>query len=154
MPVDLSHLTRKDMRDRRPWHGAAFIVESLVLLAFLMAALAVVVQLMGAAHERSSEARHLSNAIVLASNAAEEFAADPTGVGDEAVYASVDGKLVEAESVHGAGNGAVYRLTRVVEAHDQESGTLYTARIVVASDDGESYELATSRYVPDAEVAR
>ena len=35
MGIDLSRLRRGNDHDRRPWHGAAFIVEALVLLVFL-----------------------------------------------------------------------------------------------------------------------
>ncbi|MDU1881933.1 MAG: hypothetical protein E6776_12205 [Eggerthella sp.] len=36
MGIDLSRLRRGNDHDRRPWHGAAFIVEALVLLVFLI----------------------------------------------------------------------------------------------------------------------
>ena len=78
MGIDLSRLRRGNDHDRRPWHGAAFIVEALVLLVFLIASLAVIMQVIAGAHERSIEADRLSNAIILASNDAEAFAADPT----------------------------------------------------------------------------
>ena len=42
MGIDLSRLRRGNDHDRRPWHGAAFIVEALVLLVFLIASLAVI----------------------------------------------------------------------------------------------------------------
>ena len=44
MGIDLSRLRRGNDHDRRPWHGAAFIVEALVLLVFLIASLAVIMQ--------------------------------------------------------------------------------------------------------------
>ena len=74
MGIDLSRLRRGNDHDRRPWHGAAFIVEALVLLVFLIASLAVIMQVIAGAHERSIEADRLSNAIILASNDAEAFA--------------------------------------------------------------------------------
>ena len=63
MGIDLSRLRRGNDHDRRPWHGAAFIVEALVLLVFLIASLAVIMQVIAGAHERSIEADRLSNAI-------------------------------------------------------------------------------------------
>ena len=81
MGIDLSRLRRGNDHDRRPWHGATFIVEALVLLVFLIASLAVIMQVIAGAHERSIEADRLSNAIILASNDAEAFAADPTSGG-------------------------------------------------------------------------
>ena len=55
MGIDLSRLRRGNDHDRRPWHGAAFIVEALVLLVFLIASLAVIMQVIAGAHERSIE---------------------------------------------------------------------------------------------------
>lgn len=55
MGIDLSRLRRGNDHDRRPWHGAAFIVEALVLLVFLIASLAVIMQVIAGAHERSSK---------------------------------------------------------------------------------------------------
>ena len=71
MGIDLSRLRRGNDHDRRPWHGAAFIVEALVLLVFLIASLAVIMQVIAGAHERSIEADRLSNAIILASRSEE-----------------------------------------------------------------------------------
>ncbi|RDC11416.1 hypothetical protein C1861_12840, partial [Eggerthella lenta] len=59
MGIDLSRLRRGNDHDRRPWHGAAFIVEALVLLVFLIASLAVIMQVIAGAHERSIEADRL-----------------------------------------------------------------------------------------------
>ena len=61
MGIDLSRLRRGNDHDRRPWHGAAFIVEALVLLVFLIASLAVIMQVIAGAHERSIEADRLSH---------------------------------------------------------------------------------------------
>lgn len=94
MGIDLSRLRRGNDHDRRPWHGAAFIVEALVLLVFLIASLAVIMQVIAGAHERSIEADRLSNAIILASNDAEAFAADPTSGNTGGEYVLVDGQLV------------------------------------------------------------
>lgn len=135
-----ARLRRPSERDRRPWHGAAFIVEALVLLTFLVASVAVTVQVMGASHERGTAAGELSAAVVMASNDAEAFAADPT-TGDLA--ASEDG----------------YELTRTVEQEATDAGTLYRAHIAVARDGAIVYELDTARYVAstsgtEGEVAR
>ena len=168
MAVDLSRMARTGTdagtgtRSRRPWHGAAFIVESLVLLAFLMTALAIMAQLMGAAHERAVEAQRLSNAIVLASNEAEAFAASPDDADTESAFALVDGQLVSAEDAGAgaggdagsAGRSGLYRVERVVEMQDEPAGTLYVARITVSCDGEDVYALDTSRYVPDTEVQR
>lgn len=179
MALDLSHLRSVNTQGRRSWHGAAFIVESLALLAFLVTALAVVIQLMGVAHERGVEASHLSNAIILASNDAEAFAADPTSGSSEAQFTEDNGTLISleeatAEAEAGADAGAagtgttggeagatgsadagatVYRVERTVSDHAEAAGTLYEAHIQVSSNGEILYELDTARYVSEG-VAR
>ena len=118
MGIDLSRLRRGNDHDRRPWHGAAFIVEALVLLVFLIASLAVIMQVIAGAHERSIEADRLSNAIILASNDAEAFAADPTSGNTGGEYVLVDGQAQDddqREQADGADTnaavGAVHRCT-------------------------------------------
>lgn len=132
MGIDLSRLRRGNDHDRRPWHGAAFIVEALVLLVFLIASLAVIMQVIAGAHERSIEADRLSNAIILASNDAEAFAADPTSGNTGGEYVLVDGQLVQPEGPIDVLDKSVYDLTRIVEAQSQPGGTLYTAHIYVS----------------------
>ena len=60
---------------RRSRGGAAFYVETLLLVLFLLASLTVLVQILGAAKRTSREARELSTAVSIAQNAAELFAA-------------------------------------------------------------------------------
>jgi hypothetical protein len=154
MALDLSRLRRSSVHDRRPWHGAAFIVESLVLLVFLMASLAVLMQVMGNAHERGIEADKLSNAIILASNDAETFAADPTTGDRTAQFSLVDGELVELTGAEGAASGERYEVERTVQQHTEKAGTLYEAHIEVSSGGNAVYEVNTSRYVSGEEVQR
>lgn len=154
MALDLSRLRRSSVHDRRPWHGAAFIVESLVLLVFLMASLAVLMQVMGNAHERGIEADKLSNAIILASNDAETFAADPTTGDRTAQFSLVDGELVELTGAEGAASGEQYEVERTVQQHTEKAGTLYEAHIEVSSGGNAVYEVNTSRYVSGEEVQR
>lgn len=154
MVVQLPRRRRTRTENRRSWHGGAFIVESLVLLAFLMAALAVVVQLTGIAHERGTEADHLSNAVTLAANNAEAFAADPASGSMTASFTIANGSLVEVDGTPDAGNeAATYLLDRTVEQHAKGSGTLYTAHIAVTQGGETVYALDTSCYSTDAEEA-
>ena len=154
MALDLSRLRRSSVHDRRPWHGAAFIVESLVLLVFLMASLAVLMQVMGNAHERGIEADKLSNAIILASNDAETFAADPTTGDRTAQFSLVDGERVELTGAEGAASAERYEVERTVQQHAEKAGTLYEAHIEVSSGGNAVYEVNTSRYVSGEEVQR
>lgn len=72
--------------ERRVWPGAAFIVEALLLLVFLTGSLAVLMSLDAAADRAGEQSADLMGAIVLASNAAEQFAADPAAF--EEAYAA------------------------------------------------------------------
>ena len=162
MVVDVSRLRKPQRHDRRSWHGMAFIVEALVLLAFLVASLAVLIQLMGAAQERGMIADELSNAIVLASNDAEAFAACPTDDDAISLFALSNGALVEIadtsdraeEEAYGGDSDTVYEVVRTVERRAEAAGMLYEAHIEVACDERTIYELDTSRYISNEGVAR
>lgn len=155
MSIDLSQLRSSvgTTRDRRPWHGAAFIVESLVLLVFLVGSLAVLMQVMGDAHERSTDADRLSNAVILASNDAEAFAADPLSGDQVTVFALVDETLV-ADPGQSSENSDRYIVTRTVRESAEKAGTLFEAHIEVTSGDALVYEVDTARYMSDEGVQR
>ncbi len=114
--------------------GAAFLIEALVVLAFLMISLAVFVKLFAAAQLEARSSTRMSEAVQLATNQAEEFSADPA-------HASTEKEL----------NGL--RLTCEVKPTKRAAGTLYEATITVNDEQhGEQgiYTLATSRYVSNA----
>lgn len=109
------------------------------MLAFLLVAIAVLAGIFTQARIESAQAQHQANAIHLAQNAAEQFAADPAGADCQTF--SQDGLSVSVQ----------------VAEEPREAGTLYRATIVV-TDDGrvgahsqeeETYRLETARYVPD-----
>lgn len=129
MPV--APLRRRDASPRahdaarvRPplWHGTAFLIEALVLVAFLMAALAVVLSLFASARAEEARAARLSEAVTLAQNAAEAFAAT-----DEPV------SRVRQEA--GTQTGDLYVVAVDVAAEGRGAGTLYTATISVTAAD-------------------
>ncbi len=134
-----------DVADRQArkasWHGKAFLVEALVLLVFLVASLSILVALFVQARTEADEGERLSQAVQLAQNAAEEFAADPVGSQGLAIE---DGGLVATVQVG-------------EEAH--ESGSLLNATVTVVDEEGggsieageEIYRLDTARYVPGFE---
>ena len=64
-------------KERAVWPGAAFIVEALLLLVFLTGSLAVLMNLNAEADRIGRESADLMDGLVLASNVAEEVAADP-----------------------------------------------------------------------------
>lgn len=111
--------------------GIAFLIEALVVLAFLMISLAVFVKLFSAAQLEARSSTRMSQAVQLATNQAEEFSADPTHVDTEK---ELDG----------------LKLTCEVKPTKHAAGTLYEATITVHDEQyGQQniYTLATSRYV-------
>lgn len=112
------------------WHGAAFVMEALLLLVFLAFALAVFMQLFGVAHSRGTEERQLTQAVLLASNDAEAFAAAPQA---GTVATTFDAYAVERE----------------VSTERSQGGTLYRAIITVTCEGRSVYELESARYVSD-----
>ncbi len=136
---------RRTSSDRAVWAGAAFVVEALILLAFLAGCLAVFMQLFGDASETGRQNVRLERAVEAASNRAEQFAANPLA-GD--VTPGEGGAYVSRDD---AGDGLVVECSIVPEP--LEAGMLYRATIVV-TDGGEAvYDLATARYVPASDGA-
>lgn len=121
---------------RSNWSGTAFMIEALVLLAVLVACMAVFTQLFAHALTTSQQSERLSNAVIAAQNAAEEFSADPA-----AAYA---GKPIgEGVSANGTDDCSV---SCDVAKTTQGSGTLYAAHITVSDNTGTLYELDVTRY--------
>ena len=119
---------------RSNWSSTAFLVESLVLLFFLIACLAVFTQMFAHSWLASSNASKLSAACVVAQNAAEDFEANPQGVQNGAF------------DVNDA-DGANFHVNRTVESEATAAGTMYTVRIAVSDDTGEVYSLEAQRYM-------
>ena len=120
--------------ERASWSSVAFIVESMLLLVFLVSSLAVLTQLFSSSLSRSVESRTLDAATIAATSVAEHFAADPTGI---------------QETTHLGDLSIVCD----VQEEPRANGTLYKALITVY-DEGTGqpvYELNTSRYKRGAE---
>lgn len=116
---------RRPTRQKAAWPGIAFIVEALLLLVFLAVCLAGFMRLFGESHRMAAESQQLEQALLLAQNRAEQFAADPAAA--------------EGESVQG--NLAV---TCVVTPQETEGGTLYQAEITVRRTDAAASEGAAT----------
>lgn len=141
---------------RKSRGGAAFYVETLLLVLFLLASLTVLVQMLGAAKRTSREAKELSCAVGIAQNAAELFAAsgskedfvgllDAAKAADGTLYAAFDAQGSPAES----GTQTVYLLEAALDEAAQQAGVMLTAHFTVtAADRGETlYELDTQKYI-------
>ena len=109
------------------WHGAAFVMESLVLLFFLVVSLTIFIALFSISYQMGEQNERLLNAVTLATNTAEDFAADP----------------VNTQGVLDAGDYHVYC---VVTPEETDAGTLYRAQITVNAAGGQIYSLETSAY--------
>lgn len=119
---------------RSNWSNTAFLVESLVLLFFLIACLAVFTQMFAHSWRTSSDASKLSAACVVAQNAAEEFEANPQAVQND----TIDVSDVSGTSFH---------INRSVESEATATGTMYAVHIAVSDDTGEVYSLEAQRYM-------
>lgn len=114
-------------RNRQPlWHGAAFLVEALVLLAFLAASLAVLFSLFASARTEADRAARLSEAVAIAQNAVEGIAAADTFSADAAPA---------TQTVIGAQTGTTYELAIELEPQVTGAGTLWHATITVCNAD-------------------
>ena len=114
--------------ERSVWPGAAFIVEALLLLVFLVGSLAVLMELNADADAAGQQSADLMAAMTMASNAAEEFAANPE-------LAAATGALSDEEEAASVQYGTGLVMTRTVEAEPMAAGTMYRARIAVWHED-------------------
>lgn len=137
------------------WHGMAFIVEAVVLLAFLVASITIFFQLFAQSKNIGVENEKLSGAIVLATNMAEEFAVHP--VSTESVTRTEDG-LMGSISVtqEETGGGVLYRAVITVTDASNDAGaaaasvadgTSSSAGEVIYTIETASYE--ANDYVPE-----
>lgn len=125
--------THRPVTSTRPgWASGAFIVESLLLLVFLVGSLAIFTQMFAASAEQASQGGTLSAAVAAAGNTAERFAADPESITTEAH----EGDL---------------RVVSNVTQEPRDGGVLYRATISVfdANNAEPVYTVTTSRYVSE-----
>lgn len=144
---------------RASWHGTALLVEALVLLAFLVASLALFMQAFAQARGMGAEGSQLAQAVAMASNLAEEFAADPATEPEplerDGLTASCEVATVAADGADGTGSQTGPD-TDGAPAGDSSgaAGTLYRATILVTDGDGdEVYRLVTERYANGDDAA-
>ena len=114
------------------WSSVAFIIESMLLLVFLVCSLAVLAQLLFTSLSRSVESRSLDAATIAATSIAEHFAADPTGVEARTQLGDL---LIACD----------------VADTPRKGGIKYDAHITVydMSDGNIIYELDTAQYVSE-----
>lgn len=152
------------MSDQGQSHrGTAFIIESLLLLIFVTASIAIVVQLLGFGYSQGMQADKLSNAVYIASNEAERFTADPDIKSRQIVYLQTQNGLeriatekfsnekpIEYEGKKiSLDDSGVYVLKRKITKENFSSGKLYNASIVVDCQGNEVYSLDVAKYMPN-----
>ncbi len=133
--------------------GAAFYVETILLVLFLLLSLTVLARMLGTARQLSREARQLSCAVRIAQDAAEQLAASDSRE-DFAVLLGArqteDGTLARAYNAEGAPAAdaipAAYTLLCRLEETAQPHGVLLTAYFTVCNDSEALYELETQKY--------
>lgn len=148
---------------RASWHGTALLVEALVLLAFLVASLALFMQAFAQARGMGADGSELAQAVAMASNLAEEFAADPVTEPEplecDGLTASCEVATVAADGADGTGSPTdpgADDATSGGSSGDSSgaAGTLYRATILVTDGDGdEVYRLVTERYASGDDAA-
>lgn len=112
-------------KERAVWPGAAFIVEALLLLVFLTGSLAVLMNLNAEADRIGHESADLMDGLVLASNVAEEFAADPIAF-KEAYEADPMADRWLSQPAHEVENGSDLLSTECTfRTEDTEAGTMH-----------------------------
>lgn len=132
-------------------NSVAFVVESLLLLAALIAAMAVFTQLFAGSLSQANESKREVNAVMVAQNAAERFCADPASAGAAAgsgiASASSNGTKLSTSVV--TQDDENFTVTCEVSSSERKAGTMYQAHIIVSDDAGIAYELDTTRYVSE-----
>lgn len=142
--------------------GSAFIIESLLLLIFVAASVAIVVQLIGAGYSQGEQATRLSTSVSLAQNEAERFTADPHLNSRRLIYMKTgddfkeiasrklsDDSAIEYEGEElSASNPSIFIVERKMKTKKLDSGNLYNAKIKVFCQESEIYSLDTSKYIP------
>ncbi|MEG0071181.1 MAG: hypothetical protein RR671_03510 [Raoultibacter sp.] len=143
MPSITTLSIRKRDSKKEARRSMAFLLEALMLLLFLTISLTVFMQLFATSHIRSSEANELSYALVLATNDAESFAADPLARTQTTFFETLDHRLVAVD----APTDSTYEIARNVRTEAREGGALYRAEIQVIRHETVLYRLNTARYI-------
>lgn len=125
------------------WVNAAFVVESLVLLAAIVACMAVFTSLFAKSAVAAKNSTVTTRAVQLAQCAAEEFSSDPEAV--------ASGEEVGEGVAAGFADDDQLSVSCDVDEQATGTGALYTAHITVANESGEAvYTVDATRFVKEA----
>lgn len=118
---------RLGSKERAP-KRSTFVIEALLLFMCLLIVIAVSVAVVAFSSSQGAQAAHKEAAIVMATNIAERFSADPTSLQD--AYSEGD-----------------YSADCSVDLSMDDAGSLYDATIVISWKGEQIYTLCTSKYV-------
>ena len=135
------------VRVRHTWHGRAFILEILVVMIFVIVSIAVLAQIFALAKHENDDSTSLSYAVIIATNEAELFAANPT---DNSVrYYQITNNALEETGNPDTDSFSVLKNTRTIRT---EAGILYETNLEIVRHNQTIYSLTSARYVSDSEV--
>ena len=125
-------------------HGTAFYIETLLLIVAFVAIILVTTQVFGGARAKSAKARHLTQAVILAENAAEAV--------------SVSGSLEDVQSllekdgtVQIEGNVlTLWKDEYQIDITWEPEGALVSSAITVLWNDNEIYKIETAVFLREA----
>jgi len=132
---------------RHSWHGMAFILEAMVLIAVIIASSVILMQLFSESKSYGERAHAISYAVILATNEAERFAADPY-LPSTKHYELVDDALVPVQSP--TQNG--FTVVREIRREHMVGGVLFRAHITVEKEEKVLYILSLAHYVTAEEM--
>lgn len=118
--------------------GFAFYIEALLLVLFLLVSMMVLIQMFSSSRNMEQRAHQLTRAVIMAQNAAEEFASGEISQEYTTFYFDEHGK--EAEALFETG----YQLKVYVEK--EETGSFNRATIEVERFGAVIYALETARF--------
>lgn len=116
--------------------GFAFYIEALLLVLFLLVSMVVLIQMFSSSRSMGQEAHQLTKAVIMAQNAAEEFASGEISQPETLLYFGENGQAAEAPQEGG------YQVRVLVEEKD----SMKAATIQVERFGEEIYSLNTARF--------
>lgn len=135
----------------RSWKGTAFIIEALVLLIFVAGALAVLLSIFVQSYNVNERTQSETDAILLATNAAEAFSAAPA----EGTFVAIEGDYVARNTVQAQSTSSGIMYQAHIEVYSLEGVNAHAGQTFNVNDDvpidfdaaQPIYELTTARYV-------
>ncbi|NTU90178.1 MAG: hypothetical protein HGA54_09845 [Actinobacteria bacterium] len=135
-------------------HNAAFYIEVMLLLSFLLFVTIVLVQIFASSRAIGVEAQRKTEATQIAQNIAEMFAAADSDEEFVELLTRIEGSegVVMSASGHAIGEIGDYTIDVTRSSEDTSAGILELAHIEVQESDTVIFEIDTAKYFSDARV--